>query len=340
MKAAVVEQAGSLAVWDVPEPPVGDYDVLCEILYGSVCSGTDRHIVQGVFPWTEPYPTILGHESIGRALKCGPRVKYIEPGDLITRVGTPAVGECSSTWGGFAEFGIATDYRAARDDEVPAEQWSSGRRNQVLPEGMNPAIATLFITWRETLSYSNRIGFAEGKSVLVIGSGGNGLSFIAHASNASARERVMIGNPRRRDLALQAGASEFIDYKSSAAAEQARAASPDGYDIVIDGLGRAGDGDVCISLLKDHGVLGVYGIDDHDSYTISPNKTKSTFSIYGGFYDEPETHNQVLQLYQDGELNPLVWLEPDSPFPLDNIAQAIEAAESGRLVKPLVRIRG
>jgi threonine dehydrogenase-like Zn-dependent dehydrogenase len=340
MKAAVVEQAGRLTVRDVPEPDIDDYDVLCEILYGSICSGTDRHIIAGDLPFTDAFPTILGHESIGRAIKCGSKVRYIEPGDMITRVGTPAVGDCTSTWGGFAEYGLAKDYRAARDDEIPAEQWETGRRNQVLPEGMDPAIATLFITWRETLSYANRIGFTEGKSILVVGSGGNGLSFITHASNASARERVMIGTPRRRDLAIRAGVSKFIDYKSTTLLEQARAASPDGYDIVIDSLGRAGSGDFCISLMKDHGTLGVYGVDDHEDYTVSPNKTRATFSIYGGFYDEPETHNQVLQLYSDGELNPSIWLDTNAAFPLDDIELAIKAAESGAQVKPLIKIRG
>ncbi|MDA0322798.1 MAG: zinc-binding dehydrogenase [Verrucomicrobia bacterium] len=340
MKAAVVEAAGHLAIRDLPEPTPGDYDVLCEILYGSVCSGTDRHIVAGTCPYSGPFPTILGHESIGRAVKCGPKVRYIEPGDLITRVGTPAVGDCSSTWGGFAEFGIAQDYRAARDDEVPAARWAEGRRNQVLPDGMDPAVATLFITWRETLSYSNRIGFGEGRNILVVGSGGNGLAFVAHATNANARQRVMIGSPRRKEIALRAGVSHFIDYKSTTLAKEISAVAPGGYDIVIDSLGRKGSGDFCVSMITEHGVLGVYGLDDHAEYTVSPNKTETTFSIYGGHYDEPETHNQVLQLYQDGELDPSIWLDPNAAFSLAELDRAIEAAESGTQVKPLVKIRG
>ena len=59
-----------------------------------------------------------------------------------------------------------------------------------------------------------------------------------------------------------------------------------------------------------------------------------------GGYDEAEAHNQVLQFYEEGELPPNVWLNMDKVFPLDDIALAIEAARSGALVKPLVRIRG
>jgi D-arabinose 1-dehydrogenase-like Zn-dependent alcohol dehydrogenase len=65
MKAVVVEQPGQLQVREIPEPTPGDYDALCRIEYGAVCTGTDQHLISATFPWPVQYPTILGHESIG-----------------------------------------------------------------------------------------------------------------------------------------------------------------------------------------------------------------------------------------------------------------------------------
>ena len=67
MKAAVVQKAGEIAILDLPEPSMGDYEARCEILCGSVCAGTDTHLVEGHPPfcyWLST-PCILGHESVG-----------------------------------------------------------------------------------------------------------------------------------------------------------------------------------------------------------------------------------------------------------------------------------
>ncbi len=180
MRAGVVEEPGVLAVREVPTPEMGEYDALCELLYGATCSGTDNHVLAGRAAWTTVhYPTVLGHESIGRVIRVGPKVRYLMPGDLVTRVGTRPVGGVSINWGGFCELGLALDHRAMAEDGVPREQWNRLRVNLTLPSGTDPAAATMMITWRETLSYVRRIGIGPGCRVLVLGSGGNGLAFVA-----------------------------------------------------------------------------------------------------------------------------------------------------------------
>ena len=42
MKAAVIEADNVLTVKEVPEPAIGEYDVLIDILYGATCTGTPR----------------------------------------------------------------------------------------------------------------------------------------------------------------------------------------------------------------------------------------------------------------------------------------------------------
>ena len=47
MKAAIVRAPGVLGVEEIPMPKVGEYDVLCRLLYGGTCTGTDLHLIAG-----------------------------------------------------------------------------------------------------------------------------------------------------------------------------------------------------------------------------------------------------------------------------------------------------
>jgi len=378
VKAAVVEGPNRLVVRDIPEPEAGEYQALCELLYGATCSGTDSHILDGTFPWISPYPTVPGHESVGRVVELGPKVRYLKKGDLIARVGTPAVPGYSVTWGGFAELGVATDFRAAQEDGLPASVWGGCRVQRPLPPGTDPAAATMFITWRETLSYSNRIGISSPtvggtspsreqivggtspsredtrrgdtpptKSVLVIGSGGNALAYIAHAANAGPGPsevegcalRVMIGSPVREAVAHKAGATHFLDYKAAGAKEAAAKLCPDGFDIAIDAVGKVGLANLALALLKRGGTIGIYGIDDYGKATLNPDAARGSFAVYRDYLDEAEAHDQVVALYQAGKLDPTLWLDLAHPFELDHIAEAFQAIRSRKAVKALVRLK-
>ena len=340
MKAAVVEGPNQLVVRDIPQPQPGEYEALCEILYGATCSGTDTHIVAGQFPYLSPLPTVLGHESIGRVVRTGPKVRNLKTGDLVTRVGTPPVGPYSVTWGGFAEYGIALDHRAARDDGLPGQRWQGARVQQVLPPGMDPAAATMIITWRETLSYATRMGLSEGKSLLVAGSGGNGLAYIAHAANLGAARRVMIGSAAREQLARRAGATGYVDYTAADVKGAVAGICPEGFDLFIDAVGKVGLGDLGLALLKPGGTIGIYGIDDFGRCTLNPDSARGTFTVYKDYLDEAETHQRVVELFQAGRLDASLWLDLEHPFELAQIRDALEAVRTRKMVKALVRIRG
>jgi len=53
MNAAVVESSGKLATRNIPEPEIDDYGVLCRLLFGATCSGTDQHLIDDKMPWGE-----------------------------------------------------------------------------------------------------------------------------------------------------------------------------------------------------------------------------------------------------------------------------------------------
>jgi threonine dehydrogenase-like Zn-dependent dehydrogenase len=341
MKAAVIVENGRLAVQEIPEPEAGPYDALVEILYGATCSGTDLALIAGELPFRSPLPTVLGHESVGRVVAVGDRVRYLSQGDVVTRVSTPPVGGYSVSWGGFAELGIAKDYRAMLEDGESLEPFPDARRNRVLPPSMDPAAGTMVITWRETLSYLTRMGVGPGDRLLVIGSGGNGLAYVAHGANLGAGPVVMVGAAERAGLARRAGATEVLDYRADDLAGQLAAAAGEGFDYVVDAVGKKGMADLALQVLKPGGTLGIYGLHDFGECTITPLDAGRTFTFYGGGYDEAETHERVMAFVARGKLDATIWIDPATHvYPLQRIHEAFDAVRRREVVKALISMQG
>lgn len=341
MKAAIVEQPGHLVVRDLPVPVPEPYEALTEQLYGGVCAATDRHLIAGELPIPGiTYPLILGHESIGRVVETGAKVRHLKPGDLVTRTGAPALDGCEPFWGGFAELGLARDVRAMQEDGLPEEEWAAYAIHKTLPTGFDPAAATMMITWRETHSYVSRLGITSGDRVLVLGSGGNGFSFTVMAKALGAGEIAMLGNPRWAELATKAGVGTFADYRDPGAYEALRLAVPEGYDLIIDAVGHTGGLEAVVPLMKPGGKIGLYGIEDlGERMGYLQALAKQGVDVHGpGEYSEAEAHDAVVDLVEAGALEASIWFDPGAAVPLTQIADAIAAIEARQSLKAVVQL--
>ena len=289
MRAGVVDGPGKIVVREVGEPVVGDYDCLCDILYCSTCSGTDLHMLYGeAMPFEYGFPTMLGHEAIGRVAEVGRKVENFKVGDVVTRMfNRPAEG-VESNWRGFAERGLITDYESQRRGDAAGEsEEGSGPKilpensytaHRILPGGFDTAGATMIITWRETLSFFRRIGVAAGAKVLVAGSGGNGLAFANHAVNMGASRVVMTGGAGRSEAAYKVGVSDYLRYDMENVADAAVELGLDDFDLIIDAVGRIGLLNSLLGLLKVGGVVTTYGVDDFGRISIDPECARGTFT--------------------------------------------------------------
>ena len=337
MKAAIVEKYGSIIVRDLPEPTVGDYTALCELLYGATCTGTDTHLIEGHAPfcnWVK-LPFILGHESVGRVVKLGRKVRHYKVGDLVTRVGAPAEHGLNVGWGGFAEMGLACDHWAMAADGLPASAWSWNRVNQIVPTGIDPTVAPMLITWRETLSALRRLGVTAGSSVLVAGSGGNGLAFAVQARHIGAAYVGVIGAPR---LAGKFGADCYVDYKEPDYTPTLNQARPAGFDFIIDAVGQAGLADRLLPSLAAGGRYLTYGLDCDGSITFSAGRARGAFTVMPCSYDEAETHSQVCDAILTGKLDARLWYDTANAYPLAQITEAFAAVKNRRCIKSLIRL--
>ena len=84
LKAAVVEKPGTLIVKEVPEPEINDYQALVKILACATCNSTDKKLINGKLSEAFlTFPGILGHESVGKVIEIGKRVRNYNVGDLV-----------------------------------------------------------------------------------------------------------------------------------------------------------------------------------------------------------------------------------------------------------------
>ena len=92
MRALVLSEYKHLDVRDVPEPAVGDADVLVRVRACGIC-GSDVHGYDGSSGRRIP-PAVMGHEAAGVVERVGAAVGRVSPGDRVTFDSTVSCGHC------------------------------------------------------------------------------------------------------------------------------------------------------------------------------------------------------------------------------------------------------
>lgn len=313
MMAAVVREAGLLTIEQVPVPEISDYTVLCRNICGATCTATDQHIIDQSLRMK--LPTMLGHETIGRVVDAGSKVRHFKMGQRITRTEVPSMEGLNSSWGGYAEYGLALDWQAMKEDGLEDYKWMYNLKNQVIPDDIPDEVAPMLITWRETHSFITRLGVQPGMRVLIIGTGGNGLSFSEHAKWEGA-SAVVVGSAGRETHARMCGADEFISYRDPECAGKLSELAGSGFDILIDAVGSEKQTLMALPFLKKGGMVGIYGINERVKLP------EGDYRLHDGKYCEGETHDRVIEGVRAGAYRADVFYDMANPYPLARLADA------------------
>ena len=305
MLAGVVEAPDHLSAKEVPDPVIGDHDALVKIAACSFCNGTDTKLIEGRFPGVNLYPFILGHESVGKVVEIGDRVKNYTTGDWVLRP-TAAYPEhraerLESFWGGFAEFGVVTDYATQAKERPHTKPLSIFHRmQQVLPRDVDPVKATTYITLKETLSWLRKVGLEAGQSVLVLGSGPVGLSFATCAKILGAYPVMMTGlRDERLSLACKFGVDCTINTTKEDLVGKVRESTEGrGADLAIEAVGNYSLTNDAAKALAPDGKVGTYGIPPSDASTLrlDPSRLPTDWTLRFASPDEPSAHDEILDL--------------------------------------------
>ncbi|MET7277748.1 NADP-dependent oxidoreductase [Kribbella sp. NPDC005582] len=211
MRAFMVEQyKGPVREAEVPEPVVGEHDVLIEVRAAGL-NQLDEKIRQGELRQVLRYelPLILGHDVAGTVIATGKAAKIFTPGDEVyarsSRIGT------------FAErIAVAEEDLARKPAGITFEEAAS-----------LPLVA--LTAWQALVERAN---LQKGQRVLIhAGAGSVGTIAIQLAKHLGATVATTV-SAKDADFVRELGADEIIDYRTQDFEQLLT-----GYDVVLDSLG-------------------------------------------------------------------------------------------------------
>ncbi len=308
MKSYVVYADGKCQIEEMPMPKYGEYDALVKIESCGVCNGTDTKIIHGVFKGIDKYPVVLGHEGVGRVVEKGSKVTNFEIGDLVLMPYWSDVPEgYSSGWGTYSEYNIVTDAKAMEKDGLIPDEFAYGQRK--LPSDFDPVSSAMIITFREVLSTMKRFGFEANKSLVVLGLGPVGLSFVQFAKLTGMGPIIAIDiSDEKLDLARKRGADYTINSKRDNIVEEVRKISPDGVDFALDAVGVTSFINTALEIIKPDAKICVYGISANMTETVDWSKCPYNWTLHFHQFPskkaESEAHDQIVSWIQLGILDP------------------------------------
>jgi len=121
--AVVFEQPERLALTRLALSPPGEEDVVVDIAWSGISTGTERLLWTGRMPPFPGmgYPLVPGYESVGRVREAGSR-SGSQVGDFVFVPGARCFGDVRGLFGGAASRLIVAGNRAHRVDEQLGEQ--------------------------------------------------------------------------------------------------------------------------------------------------------------------------------------------------------------------------
>jgi NADPH:quinone reductase-like Zn-dependent oxidoreductase len=322
MKAFVVERYGKdgLRAAEVPEPEVGDGDVLVKVSAAGI-NPLDKMVRDGEFKRLLKYrtPFVLGHDVAGVVTRVGSAVGDLQVGDEVyarprdLRIGT------------FAEY-IAID----RDDLAPKPASLT----------LHEAAAVPLVSLAAWQALVDRAHVQPGQKVLVhAGSGGLGSTVIQLAKHLGASVATTASG-ENAELVRSLGADVVVDYKKEEFADVLS-----GYDVVLDSLGGE-NLEKSLTVLKPGGqAIGVTGPPDPGFAKqlgapkfmgvvmglLSRKVRKQARKLgvnYSFLFMQPNGGQlrELACLYDAGHLRPLI----DRTFPFEQTVEALAYVEQGR----------
>lgn len=339
MTAYCADAPNSIKRITLPVPEPDDYEVLVKNEGCVFCNTTDKLVANHLYA-TKDYPVIFGHECFGRVIKIGNKVKKYKLNDRVicaNAIVTGYNGEYYSSWGGFAEYGIAGDETAYINDHGSINEKNSYRNryaaNFVIPSEFDYDKASLVFPLAEAASAVKQAGDISGKTIVVIGTGIAGYFFTYFAKAYGAKCVITLGRRESRLLpALKVGADKtFIN--TDEASEYIN--SIGGADIVYECSGSWNVFEKGLPYLKSGGILAIYAVPTQP-YAIDFKKMPSHYTNIRIGPKVGDALDYVCEKLRNNEIPTDVFLTHKWSF--DEVPQAFQKILSGEVIKGLVHI--
>lgn len=338
MKGLIVTREHQLAlVDDIPLPVMGEYDALVKVDCTLICNGTDLEILHGTLAEVQHYPVMLGHESAGRVVDMGAKVRNYHLNDLVSRTIVRRNQKYGCGWGAFSQYGLVTDYHAMVEDNAPdAARYTIGWMQGVYPREIQPVEAGMMITFKEVYSAFTRIGVTPEDRLMIVGDGPVGLSMVLIARMIGVDEIYLVGqNPLTMDIARKEGATRVFDDLNPKDKEEMEKICAGRITQYIDAVGLPATTLQGQRFLAPGGMINVYGLRSGDEMRMPLKGMLRNWGIrYMQFPIhalEGAAHKPICDAVLEGRLHPMAMISHQ--MSVDDYRQGFDLVQQRKAVK-------
>ncbi|MDG9928217.1 MULTISPECIES: NAD(P)-dependent alcohol dehydrogenase [unclassified Pseudomonas] len=267
-----------MAPFEIQRRAVGPDDVKIDILYCGVCH-SDLHTARNEWKNTL-YPSVPGHEIIGKVVAVGANVSAFKVGD-VAGVGcmVDSCSHCASCAEGLEQycengftgtyngpvFGGENTYGGYSDNIVVDQKFVLRIRHA----DNLAAVAPLLCAGITTYSPLRQWKVGPGQKVGVVGLGGLGHMAVKIASAMGAHVVLFTTSPNKRDDALRLGAAEVVVSKNA----EEMAAHVNSFDFILNTVAAPHPLDPFLALLKRDATMTLVGAPE------SPHPSPDVFGL-------------------------------------------------------------
>ena len=362
MKAAIMNHAGApLAVVELDLQAPGPGEVRVRVDAAGICHSDYHYMVQDLACRT---PIVLGHEGAGIVQEVGAGVTHVQPGDKVIMTWRPSCGRCEYCTSGspaLCRLGavhathnelLRGGTRLSRDGQpvyhlmgvscFAEECVVSGESVIKIPQEVPVEVAAIMgcavITGMGVVL--NGMRAPAGKSVLIVGAGGVGLSAVIGAAAAGAYPVIVADiDDDKLAKARELGATHTVNTREHDLAASVHEITGGGAHWAVEAIGRPQTIREAVMALRPRGTAFVVGLSNAESEINVPlnQVVQQEKSVRGSLYGSSNLSvqiPQILDMYLAGRL-PLDALIGEK-FSLDRINEAFESLTNGNIGRSVV----
>jgi len=264
MKALLLEEYNKLVYIDVPDPEVGEHEVLIRVVACSIC-GSDVHGLDGSTGRRVP-PLIMGHEASGEVAAVGERVTDWQIGQRVTFDSTIYCGTCWHCRRGeinlcdkrrvlgvscdeYRQHGAFAEYVAIPEHILYA-----------FPEDVSFEQASLVETLSIAVHAVGRLPIQLNDAALVVGTGNIGLLAIQVLKVFGCSPVIAADiDEHKLAFALKAGADMVVNTTNTDLRNEVLRHTERGVDVAVEAVGLSTSIQSAVSALRKGGALSLIG---------------------------------------------------------------------------------
>lgn len=329
MKALLYKDGGrkNAEICQVPEPYVGDEQVLVKVMACGICKPADSSHDNGTSMLGE-YPVIPGHEFAGIVEKTGKNVTHFKKGDRVAVDNGAPCMTCYYCQRG--EFAFCENYKAlgqSIDGGFAEFAVSPESHVYAVPDNVSMRAAALSELVGCAYHCIDRCEIPQAADVLILGSGASGMLLAMLAMSTAAGTVTVIDSVESKLKKIASKGANTVkvnesDYSIHEA--ELKRQFPHGFDVIIDACGNAELIERSFELLKAKGKFLNYSFASTPKKDITLNMSliaRKELSYMGTTFQH---HNfeQVLRSMSTGRVDPEFVIS--DTYSLDDYFEALD----------------